>query len=61
MKDLIGKMDWQDKLQERGRPNPYRDPHKHERLKYRLLTFIENRLLGRRIGTFKNYILVDGV
>jgi hypothetical protein len=62
MKEVIGKMDWQDKLQERGHPSPHREAHKHERLKYRLLTFIENRLLGgRHIGTFKNYILVDGV
>jgi hypothetical protein len=62
MKDMIAAMDWKDKLQERGTPNPYREPHKHERLKYRLLSFIENRLLGgRRVGTFKNYILLDGV
>jgi hypothetical protein len=62
MKERIGKMDWQEKLQDNGRPNPYREPHKHERMKYRLLSFIEKRLLGgRRIGTFKNYILLDGV
>ncbi len=60
MRDLMGKMDWHDKLQESGSPNPCREPHKHERLKYRLLTLIENRMLGgRRIGTFKNYVLVD--
>jgi hypothetical protein len=60
MKARIKQMNWQAKLQETGKPNPYREPHKHERLKYRLLTAIENRLLGgRRIGTFKNYELVD--
>jgi hypothetical protein len=61
MKDRIAAMDWQDELREGGRPNPYREPHKHERIKYRLLTFVENRLLGgRRIGTFRNYTLLDG-
>jgi hypothetical protein len=62
MQERIAAMDWQDKLQETGAPNPYREPHKHERLKYRTLSFIENRLLGgRRIGTFKNYIILTGV
>jgi hypothetical protein len=61
MKDRIAAMDWQDELREGGRPNPCREPHKHERIKYRLLTFVENRLLGgRRIGTFRNYTLLDG-
>lgn len=62
MKDRIEVMNWQDQLQQTGKPDPYREPHKHERFKYRLLTFIENRLLGgHRILTFKNYSLVDGV
>jgi hypothetical protein len=59
MKDRIEQMDWQDELQAGGRPDARRQPHKHERLKYRLLTFVENDLLGgRRIGTFKNYTLL---
>jgi hypothetical protein len=62
MKDMIAGMNWREDLQQSGPPNPYREPHKHERLKYRLLSFIENRLLGgRRIGTFKNYVLLDGI
>jgi len=62
MKDMIARMDWQDRLQQTGSPNPYREPHKHERLKYRVLTFLENRVLGgRQIGGFKNYRLLDGV
>jgi hypothetical protein len=62
MKDMIARMDWEADLQQSGNPNPYREPHKHERMKYRLLSFIENRLLrGRRIATFKNYVMVDGV
>jgi len=33
-------------------------PHKHERLKYRVLTFIEQHLFGgRQIFSFRNYRL----
>jgi len=62
MKERIADMDWKDKLQCSGKPNPYRKPHKHERLKYRLISFIENRILGgRQLGGFKNYILLEDV
>lgn len=62
MKERIAKMDWQDKLQQTGRPNPGRLPHKHERIKYRILSFIENKLLGgKTIGGFKNYILLKNI
>lgn len=40
-----------------GKPNP--TLHKHERLKYRMLSFIENTFMGgRTLFGFKNYILV---
>jgi hypothetical protein len=62
MTDRIELMDWQDRLQATGQPNPNREPHKHERLKYRLLSSLENRMLGgKRIGTFKNYVLIRGI
>jgi glycosyltransferase involved in cell wall biosynthesis len=62
MKQRIEQMDWQDQLQQSGRPNRHRAPHKHERLKYRFLTYIEKRLLGgKQIGTFKNYTVIDGI
>jgi hypothetical protein len=39
--------------------NNTRALHKHERFKYRLLTFLEQNLLGgKQIGGFKNYILL---
>jgi len=51
-------MDWSEKLQMNGTPDPGREPHKHERFKYRLLTWIEQRLLGgRQLGGFRNYEL----
>lgn len=62
MHELIEKMSWHDKLQYSGKPNPNREPHKHERFKYRLLTFIENNFLGgRQISSFKNYELIKNV
>ena len=61
MKKKISEMSWKNKLQYSGKPNPYRKPHKHELLKYRLLTCIEQNLnAGRQIGGFKNYILKKG-
>jgi glycosyltransferase involved in cell wall biosynthesis len=60
MLERIAQMDWKDKLQYSGRPNPYRAPHKHERLKYRLLSWIEQHLMGgRQIGGFRNYQLLQ--
>lgn len=57
MADWIARMDWQDKLQYKGRS---RVKHHHDKLKYRLLTFIEQKILGgRQIGGFKNYILIE--
>ena len=62
MKDRIARMDWQDKLQPDGKLNPRREPHKHERLKNRVLSLVEHRLLGgRRLGGYRNYDLLDGV
>ncbi|MBD3391196.1 MAG: glycosyltransferase [Chitinivibrionales bacterium] len=58
MKDRAARMDWGDKLQYSGR-SPVR--HKHDRLKYRLLTFVEQRLLGGKTHlASKNYRLAAG-
>ena len=60
MKEKIKEMNWQDKLQYSGRPDPSRELHKHERLKYRFLSFIENKILcGKRVGEYKNYLLLN--
>ncbi len=59
MKEWIGKFNWQDELQYTGGVPKYRRKHKHEKLKYRLLTWLENRLLGgRTVGGFRNYVWV---
>ncbi len=59
MKDRIDEFYWQDRLQYTGRLNPNREKYKHEKIRYRLLTYIEQKLLGgRQIGGFKNYKIV---
>lgn len=51
----IAKFDWQDQLYPR---RPALRKHKHDKLKYRFLTFLERTFFGgRRIGGFKNYEL----
>jgi hypothetical protein len=57
LKDWISKFDWEEKLY------PFNDSnyamHKHEKFKYRLLTFLEQTFLnGNLIGGFKNYSLI---
>ncbi|HOE91207.1 MAG TPA: hypothetical protein PLV22_04465 [Candidatus Cloacimonadota bacterium] len=58
MKSMIETFDWGEKLSDKGIYNPYRKPHKHELLKYRLISLFEKTFLfGKHIGTFKNYYL----
>ena len=62
MNDRIASMNWKDKLQLSGKPHPGRKPHKHEQLKYRLLSFFEKHLFGgRQIGGFRNYVLLKHI
>jgi hypothetical protein len=59
MKEMIDRFNWEEKLYNEGKPKLKRLPHKHERLKYRLLSFIENVLFGgQHIGGFCNYKLI---
>jgi hypothetical protein len=59
MKEWIDKFNWQDQLRDTGRISANRPRSKHNRLKYRIISFIEKYLLfGRRLGEFKNYILI---
>ncbi|RMH70538.1 MAG: hypothetical protein D6675_09150 [Gemmatimonadetes bacterium] len=56
MAPWLARFDWADQLNYSKKRNPQQPKHKHETLKYRLLTFLEHRLLGgRQIGGFKNY------
>jgi hypothetical protein len=46
MAPWLQKFDWKDQLQYSGKP---RTKHRHDRLKYRILTFIEQSLFGGRV------------
>lgn len=57
MREWISRFDWADKLNAAAKPKGS-SPHKHEKLRYRLLTFLEQHLLGgKQIFSFKNYRL----
>jgi hypothetical protein len=56
MKEFIEKFNWGSQLAANQGTKP---GHKHERFKYRFLTFIEQSLLfGNQIGGFQNYSLL---
>ena len=57
MEERIRLFNWADQLEKNRRPSAVAR-HKHERLKYRILTFIEQHFLGgRQIFSFRNYRL----
>lgn len=57
MGERITQLDWEDKLNFRGKPLKRSFKFKHERGRYKLLSWIENNLLGgRQIARFKNWI-----
>ncbi len=56
MQQWIKKIYWKDELQYSGKPRPKLVKSKNERLKYRILTWVEvNLLMGKQIGEFKNF------
>ena len=60
MKDWIAKFDWSDLLDYTGNKLPDRDLYKHEKLKYRIVTWMEQNLMGgKELGGFKNYNLIE--
>ncbi len=60
MQDLIDAFDWGDHLRYGGGPPDDRALFKHERIRYQILSWIENRLPGTpEIGGFHNYELLD--
>lgn len=60
MHEKIKQMDWKDKLQYSGKPDPNREPHKHEITKYKIVTLLEKIFNGgNQIFGFRNYELVE--
>jgi hypothetical protein len=59
MREWIAKFDWQDQLRSGGRLSHNRPRSKHDKLKYRIVSFLEKWILfGKRLGEFRNYILL---
>jgi hypothetical protein len=59
LREKIRQFDWKDQLQYTGKRNRNRPPHKHEKFRYRLVSFIEKYLLfGRPVGEFENYRII---
>lgn len=57
MEQFISQFNWADQLYPQ---NPNIRKHKHDKWKYRALTFLEQNFLGgRQIAGFKNYELID--
>lgn len=56
MQNWIAKMNWKDQLRYSSEGNRKRQLFKHEKLKYRIISWIENTFFGgETIGGFKNY------
>jgi len=60
MAEWIDKFDWKDELRYDGPLSVNQPRAKHDLLKYRFISSLENNLLGgKRLGEFKNYIVVE--
>lgn len=61
MAEMISKFDWNADLNFSNKElNPNRVFQKHDKLKYRIITFLEQKVFGRELGGFHNYILRKG-
>jgi len=59
MKEWMGEFNWQDKLRNSGRISANRPRAKHNKLKYRIISFVEKYFLfGMRLGEFNNFIRI---
>jgi glycosyltransferase involved in cell wall biosynthesis len=62
MQEMITSLNWKYKLQFTGKADKTRLPHKHEKIKYRLLSWFEKSFnRGKQIGEFKNYNLLKNI
>ncbi len=55
MQQWIAKFDWKEELVYHNCLHKDRVRHKHHRLRYRIISWIENYILGRQIFGFNNY------
>jgi hypothetical protein len=60
MQAWIKRFDWAGQLQKSGKPRTDRKPHAHEKLKYRVLSWVENNVMnGKTLFDFQNYELIN--
>ncbi|MEX2596418.1 MAG: hypothetical protein WEC59_05745 [Salibacteraceae bacterium] len=60
MQKRIQQLDWEDGLKIRSHIPLNRKKMKHEKWRYRMLSFIEEKIVGgKRLGVFRNYTLID--
>jgi hypothetical protein len=61
MKDWIADFNWKDQLRFTGTARSMNPVHsKHDKTRYRVISWIEKNILsGKRLGEFRNYILVN--
>jgi hypothetical protein len=53
MREWIAAKDWTAEEYARGETQ-----HEHNRARTRLITWMQDRLFGRQIGVYKNYVLI---
>ena len=58
MEEKIKNFNWKEELQYKGKKKKNTSINKHERLKYRIITFFENKIFKRPLFEFENYILL---
>lgn len=58
MKEWIEQFNWADELQWKGGVNPERLKHKHEKLKYRMITWLERNVIGHPVMQFENFNII---
>jgi len=58
MEGQIKKFNWADELNYTKKYRPGEMKFKHDKLKYNIITFLENKIFHRGIFTFKNYVLL---
>jgi len=60
MKTKISKFDWGKKLNYEKKSKSSRELFKHERLKYRLLTFVEQKILNnKQLFGYSNWGIIN--
>ena len=58
MQEWIKRFNWADQLQWSGKVNPERLKHKHERTKYRLISWFERKVIGHPVMQFENFNVI---